>query len=174
MADKNDSNTKLAPLPLTAESFAPFGDVIETSGNDSYLINNGNCARFHSVSQPSVDGSGVTGISLFKAQHYAFPITLRLLERHPLGSQAFIPMSDKPYLVIVAADDNGKPTTPLVFITNGTQGVNYFKNTWHGVLTPINQTALFAVVDYIGDQNNLEEYSLPAPYTITQPTQPAR
>ncbi len=168
MVDKTDSNIQLAPVPLSKVAFAPFGNVIETSGSDSYLINNGNCARFHNLSQPSVDSSGVAGISLFEAQAYAFPITLRLLERHPLGSQAFIPMSDKPYLVIVAADDNGKPSKPLVFITNGKQGVNYFKNTWHGVLTPIDQTALFAVVDYIGDEKNLEEYSLSSPYTIIQ------
>ena len=169
MTVKNDSSTALVPVPLSQEAFAPFGDVIETSGNDSFLINNGNCARFHNVSQPSVDSSGVTGISLFEAKHYAFPITLKLLERHPLGSQAFIPMSDKPYLVIVAADDDGKPGKPLVFITDGKQGVNYSKNTWHGVLTPIYQTALFAVIDYIGEENNLEEYELLKPYTITQP-----
>ncbi|MEE9332994.1 MAG: ureidoglycolate lyase [Granulosicoccaceae bacterium] len=170
MADKNTSNSALVPVPLTTEAFAPFGDVIETRGNDSYLINNGNCARFHDLSQPSVDGSGTTGISLFEAQHYAFPIALNLLERHPLGSQAFIPMSNKPYLVIVAADTEGRPDKPLVFVTNGKQGVNYFTNTWHGVLTPINQAALFAVVDYIGDGKNLEEYSLPDPYTIAQPS----
>ena len=170
MANKNESNIELTPVLLTQAAFAPFGDVIETSGNDSYFINNGNCSRFHNVSQPTVDASGVTGISLFEAKHYAFPITLKLLERHPLGSQAFIPMSDKPYLVIVAADIAGKPDTPFVFITNGKQGVNYSKNTWHGVLTPIYQTALFAVVDYIGTENNLEEYDLPKPYTITQPS----
>ncbi len=168
MSKNNDSS--LVPVPLTQAAFSPYGDVIETSGNDSFLINNGNCSRFHNVSQPLIDSSGVTGISLFEAKHYAFPITLKLLERHPLGSQAFLPMSDKPYLVIVAADENGKPSKPLVFITDGKQGVNYFKNTWHGVLTPIYQTALFAVVDYIGTENNLEEYDLPNPYVITQPS----
>ena len=150
MTDKDKLDKELTPVPLTQEAFARFGDVIETNGNDSYLINNGNCARYNNLSQPSVDNSGATGISLFEAQHYAFPINLNMLERHPLGSQAFIPMSDKPFLVIVAADVNGKPDKPLVFITNGKQGVNYSRNTWHGVLTPINQPALFGVVDYIG------------------------
>lgn len=169
MTVKDNCSKELVPVPLTQEAFAPFGDVIETSGNDSYLINNGNCARYNNLSQPAVDSSGATGISLFEAKHYAFPITLNLLERHPLGSQAFIPMSDRPFLVIVAADANGKPDQPLVFVTNGKQGVNYSRNTWHGVLTPIDQTALFGVVDYIGDNKNLEEYTLPDPYVIKQP-----
>jgi len=67
-------------------------------------------------------------------------------------------------------DNNSEPTKPIVFITNGKQGVSYFRNTWHGVLTPIHQAALFAVVDYIGDEINLEEYTLAPPYTIQQPT----
>jgi len=169
MVEEINFNQPLLPVPLTAASFVPFGDVIETAGNDSYPINNGNCRRFHNVSQPVIDTSGAAGISLFEAKHYPFPISLTLLERHPLGSQAFLPMSDKPFLVIVASDNNGKPDTPLVFITNGKQGVSYSKNTWHGVLTPIDQPALFAVVDYIGSENNLEEYDLPKPYVISQP-----
>jgi len=168
MTSQDSQTQTLVPVPLTTEAFAPFGDIIETRGNDSFLINNGNCARYHDLSRPDIDASGSVGINIFEGQHYPYPITLRLLERHPLGSQAFIPMSDQPYLVVVAEDDNGKPAQPLVFITDGKQGVNYFRNTWHGVLTPIHQPALFSVVDYIGDKNNLEEYDLPKPYTIVQ------
>lgn len=163
------SHATLQPKPLSQASFAAFGDVIETTGNDSFFINKGNCARYHDLATLSIDASGATGISLFEAKHYAFPIMLELLERHPLGSQAFIPMSTDPFLVIVAHDVNGQPGVPKVFVSNGRQGVNYFRNTWHGVLTPIYKPALFAVVDYIGDQNNLEEHNLDAPFIISEP-----
>ncbi len=159
----------LKPEPLTQTAFAPFGDVIETRNNDSFLINNGRCARFHDLVTLSVDDAGKPGISLFEGQHYAFPITLSLLERHPLGSQAFIPMSQDPFIVVVAEDLDGHPGQPLVFITNGFQGVNYARNTWHGVLTPIYRPALFGVIDFIGDANNLEEHNLAEPYLIEEP-----
>lgn len=163
------SHLSLQPRPLTQASFVAFGDVIETTGNDSFFINNGNCSRYHDLATLSIDATGTAGISLFEAKHYAFPITLELLERHPLGSQAFIPMSTDPFLVIVAPDSDGQPGVPEVFISNGRQGVNYFRNTWHGVLTPIYKPALFSVVDYIGDENNLEEHNLDTPYTISEP-----
>ena len=68
--------------------------------------------------------------------------------------------------MIVAEDVKGAPQTPLVFYTDGYQGVNYRRNTWHGVLTPIVKRGLFAVVDYIGEENNLEEYTFSTPYHI--------
>ncbi len=159
----------LHPKPLTQASFAPYPHVLETTGKDSFLINNGHCARYHNLATLSIDHTGAAGISLFEAQHYAFPIKLSLLERHPLGSQAFIPMSTDPFLVVVAYDVDGQPGLPEVFISNGRQGVNYLRNTWHGVLTPIYKPALFSVVDYIGDKNNLEEHTLDTPYTIVEP-----
>ncbi len=89
------------------------------------------------------------------------------MERHPSGSQAFIPMSDDPFLVIVALDENGQPGLPRVFETDGLQGVNYHRNVWHGVLTPIRGNGLFTVVDRIGPGSNLEEHRLDTAYQIT-------
>ncbi len=90
-----------------------------------------------------------------------------MMERHPLGSQAFLPMSLQPFLVIVAPDAGGRPGAPVAFLTGPGQGVNYHRGTWHGVLTPLHAPGLFAVVDRIGEGSNLEEYWFEEPYEIT-------
>ena len=71
-----------------------------------------------------------------------------------------MPLHSNPFLVIVAEDINGKPTTPKVFFTNGTQGINIYKNTWHGVLTPLFTQGDFLVIDRVGPTPNLEEFTL--------------
>ena len=90
-----------------------------------------------------------------------------MVERHPLGSQAFLPMSETSFLVIVAPDDEGRPGTPLAFLTRPGEGIQIARNTWHGVLTPLAPPGLFAVIDRIGDGPNLEEHWFDTPYTIT-------
>ena len=151
--------------PLTATAFAPFGDLLDCSGDPDKIINQGLCGRYHD--RATLDFSdGRAGISLFKAELRSLPYTLDLLERHPLGSQAFVPMSFDPFLVIVAPDENGKPGTPRAFLTQAGQAINLHRNTWHGVLTPLSGTGLFAVIDRIGDGNNLEECWLDTPYTV--------
>jgi ureidoglycolate lyase len=109
---------------------------------------------------------GRAGISIFRAETRALPYTCDLMERHPDGSQAFIPMSENPFLVIVAEDNNG-PTNPRAFLTKPGQGINFLRNTWHGVLTPLANPGLFAVVDRIGDTPNLEEHVLANPLQIS-------
>lgn len=152
--------------PLTAEAFAPFGDVLEVSGDPDKIINQGNCGRWHDLAALDM-GGGRAGISLFKARPRALPYTLDMLERHPLGAQAFLPMTQEPFLVIVAPDAGGKPGTPRAFLTAPGQGVNYHRGTWHGVLTPLAEPGLFAVVDRIGEGDNLQEHWLDVPHTIT-------
>lgn len=143
--------------PLTAEGFAPFGDVLEVAGQPDKIINQGLCGRFHDLATLDF-ADGRAGISLFKAEPRALPMKLDLVERHPDGSQAFLPMSLDPFLVIVAPDQGGVPGEPLAFLTRPGQGVNYHRGTWHGVLTPLHAPGLFAVVDRIGSGANLEEY----------------
>ena len=153
--------------PLTAAAFAPFGDVLDATG-DFRLINAGLCQRHHDRARidtaPEVSAENRPGISIFKAQPRALPYSFDLIERHPEGSQAFLPMSEHPFLVIVAA---GPDATPRAFLTNGAQGINLHRGTWHGVLTPLHAPGLFAVVDRIGTSPNLEEYRYPAPFTVT-------
>ena len=97
----------------------------------------------------------------------SLPYALDMVERHPLGSQAFMPMSLDPFLVVVAPDAGGKPGQPLAFRTAPGQGVNIARNTWHGVLTPLHAPGLFAVIDRIGDGTNLEEYWFDQPFTVS-------
>lgn len=154
---------------LTAAAFAPYGDVLDTSGSPDRLINAGLCGRWHDRARLDFT-DGRPGISLFRSETRTLPYRLDLLERHPLGSQAFLPMTPDPFLVIVASDDNGSPTGIRAFLTAPGQGINLLRNTWHGVLTPLAPPGLFAVIDRIGDGPNLEEYALPAPLTVTTPT----
>jgi ureidoglycolate lyase len=149
--------------PLTADDFAPFGDVLEVGG-DARAINAGMCARYHDRARLDFT-DGRAGISIFHAQLRALPYHFDLIERHPFGSQAFIPMSDDPFLVIAAPDVHA---LPQAFITNGAQGINFYRGTWHGVLTPLSGAGLFAVIDRIGDGANLEEFRHPKGWTVTR------
>jgi len=153
--------TVIKPKPLTAKAFAPFGDVLDTQGTPDKIINQGLCGRFHDCAQLDFGPQGRAGISMFRAELRSLPLQLDMVERHPDGSQAFIPLGNDPFLVIVAPDDNGTPGTPLAFLTTPGQGVNYRRNTWHGVLTPLKGSGIFAVIDRIGDSDNLEEFWFP-------------
>ncbi|WP_136440151.1 ureidoglycolate lyase [Pacificoceanicola onchidii] len=160
---------KITATPLTAEAFAPFGEVLDTSGAPDKIINQGLCGRYHDCATLDFDEGGTAGISLFQAELRALPYELTLLERHPLGSQAFLPMSMDGFLVIVAPDDAGKPGVPQAFLTASGQGINFHRNTWHGVLTPLSGSGLFAVIDWIGDGINLEEWELETPVLVEGP-----
>ena len=157
--------TAITIQPLTAEAFSPFGDVITLKPDADKIINQGMCGRHHDLA--TMDFSeGRAGISLFNAQPRSLPYSLEMVERHPEGSQAFIPMTEHAFLVIVAKDLGGKPDTPLAFQTQAGQGINLHRNTWHGVLTPLTAPGLFAVVDRIGDGANLEEFWFDTPYQV--------
>ena len=153
--------------PLTADAFAPFGDVIEASGEPAIIINRGMCARFHDLARIDVAG-GRTAISVFRGAPYTLPLHLDMMERHPLGSQAFLPLSADPFLVIVAGDAGGVPDRPRAFLTQPGQGVNYHRNVWHGVLTPLGAMRLFAVVDRVGEGMNLEEHWFDQPWRVVE------
>ena len=155
--------------PLTREAFAAFGDVIDTD-SAHYSINGGNTQRHHDLAH--VEAAGPNGrvlINIFRGKPYAFPLTLTMVERHPLGSQAFIPLSPNPFLVIVCPDGEDGPGRPQAFVTRPGQGVNYPRNLWHGVLTPIGGEQDFLVVDRGGDGDNLEEFHFPVPLQIELP-----
>ncbi|PCJ08283.1 MAG: ureidoglycolate lyase [Rhodobacteraceae bacterium] len=153
---------------LSAEVFAPFGDVLELKAQPDKLINQGQCGRHHDLATLAFSG-GRAGISLFDAQPRSLPYKLEMVERHPDGSQAFIPMSQTRFLVIVAPDEGGKPGRPLAFETTPGQGINLFRGIWHGVLTPLQAPGLFAVVDRIGPGINLEEHWFDTAYMVSRP-----
>lgn len=162
---------RIVARPLTARDFAPFGEVLEAAGAPDRVINRGMCGRWHD--RAGLDfgeaGGGRAGISLFRAEPRALPLPLEMVERHPEGSQAFLPMAAAPFLVVVAPDDGGRPGRPLAFLAAPGQGVNLRRGAWHGVLTPLAPPGLFAVVDRIGRGANLEEHWFEMPYTVEAP-----
>lgn len=158
--------TRLIADVLTAEAFAPFGDVLEVRGTPDRIINQGRCGRFHDLAALDFGAGGRAGISLFESAIVGWPVEVAMVERHPEGSQAFLPMTEHPFLVVVAPDENGRPGSPRAFVTAPGQGINFHRGTWHGVLTPLHAPGLFAVVDRIGDTPNLEEHWFDAPYHV--------
>lgn len=142
---------------LTAEALSPYGDVMDASGTPDKLINRGKCGRFHDRARLDFS-DGKAGISIFRGEKETLPLALEMMERHPEGSQAFVPMSVDPFLVVVARDDNGTPVDPVAFITAPGQAINFHRGTWHGVLAPLSEPGLFAVIDRIGTGPNLQEH----------------
>ena len=156
--------------PLTRDAFAPFGDVLDTDWDNHYPINAGKCERYHDLCKVEAEGPGARVlVSIFKGTPYDFPLKLAMVERHPLGSQAFMPLSPAPFLVVVCQDTQDGPGEPHAFVTQPGQGVNYRRNLWHGVLTPIGAPQDFLVVDRGGEGNNLEEHHFDAPWEIRLP-----
>lgn len=166
----NDFQPELAIEPLTAEAFRPFGDVIEaTDAARHFTINAGYAERFHDLAQVDVATQGGRAIiSIFKARPRRLPMQLILLERHPLGSQAFVPMSQRAYLVVVApaTPDAAAPDVNAIrcFRAGPGQGVNYALGTWHHPLIALEAPCDFLVVDRGGapGEHNCDEHSLGA------------
>ncbi len=156
---------RLDVVPLTAAAFASYGDVITLSGAPDAIINKGMCSRYHD--RAALDfADGRAGLSLFDAKERHVPIAIDIVERHPKGSQAFIPLSQTRYLVVVADDEGGVPTGLRAFVAEPEQSVNLHRGIWHGVLTPIGASGRFIVVDRIGEGPNLEEYWFDVPYVV--------
>ena len=149
----------LTPEPLTAEAFAPFGDVIEASAATAMPINYGWTTRFDALADVAV-GDGRATISIFRSKPLAPPV-LKIFERHPLGSQAFMPLQGRPFLVAVAPPGDFDAAKVRVFRAAATQGVNYARGTWHHFLLALDAESDFLVVDRDGGPGeNLDEIEL--------------
>lgn len=148
--------------PLTSENFAPFGDVIACQGNDYFHINDAHTERYHALVTTEIIGDAKAGISIFRnIQSTNIPFKISMLERHPHGSQAFIPMQGQKFLVVVAPNLNADQpdiSNLQAFITNGSQGVNYRAGTWHHPLLTLESPSDFAVVDRIGSGPNCDVF----------------
>ena len=165
------SERTLVARPLTAEAFAPFGTVIDRADVAPRPMNAGKARRFHDLARVAVAGAdGQAVIGFVEADPYTLPLRLSLVERHPLGAQAFIPLNAAPFLVVVCPDEEGRPGRPRAFVTAPGQGVSYAPGTWHGVLTPFGAPQDFVVIDRGGPGVNLEEHTFAEPWTIHLPT----
>lgn len=156
------STITLRPEPLTREAFAPFGDVIEASDAvEHFTINAGNTERYHDLANIEAGPDGRVIVSIFRGQQRALPFTVEMMERHPKASQAFIPMSGHPYLVVVApAGEAPTVDTLRTFLARGDQGVNYATGVWHHPLLALDGTSDFLVVDRSGPGDNCDEVQL--------------
>ena len=155
---------------LTREAFAPFGDVIELDGARHFPINSGTTERYHDLARVDVtDDGGRPLINLFRAQPHALPVDIRMMERHPLGSQAFIPLTPCRYLIVVAPAGELDASQLRGFWTDAWQGVNYAKGVWHHPLLALDRVSDFLVVDRGGEQHNCDEQDLPQPLRLALP-----
>lgn len=159
-------STVLRVQPLSRQAFAPFGEILETDGAEIRMINNGTTERFHALGTARTDAAGSVIINLFRGQPRSFPYAVDMMERHPLGSQAFYPLSGRPWLVVVAEDRNGVPGPPQAFLASGKQGVNYRAKAWHHPLIALDQVSDFLVIDRGGPGDNLEEFTYSDPYVL--------
>lgn len=146
--------------PLSKEAFAPFGEVIEAEGSDFFPINNGTTRRYHrlaTVETATPEDRAI--ISLFRARALARPLTIAMLERHPLGSQAFMPLRGQPFLIVVAPPGAAPaPEQVRAFLSDGRQGVNYHRGVWHHPVLAIEPEDDFLVIDRAGPGDNCDEH----------------
>jgi len=158
--------------PLSEAAFAPFGHVIQTAGHAPRMINEGTCERFDDLAPVDVAANGGRPLlSIFKAAPRPLPFEVRVLERHPLSSQAFYPLDGVPFLVVVAENDaaGGASWSRSIraFLAKGNQGVSYRPNTWHHALIAIGRTSHFLVVDRGGPGENCDEVAVDPGVVVT-------
>lgn len=152
---------------LTKERFAPYGDVIEIEGRDFFHINNGQTERYHNLAKVEVGEQDQALISIVRSKPVSLPVKIDMLERHPLGSQAFMPLNGERFLIVVAEPgDDLKPETIRTFVTNGRQGVNYHTGVWHYPILALDKVAGMIVADRAG-ADNCEERFLDMPFQVS-------
>jgi ureidoglycolate lyase len=152
---------QLRAEPLTREAFAPFGEVVDARGLTGVAINDGQALRFDDFAAIDVaTGGGHPRLAIFQVKAVAPPLALRLLERHPLGTQAFVPWAGHRFVVVVASPelrpDELEPARLRAFVTDGRQGTNYRRGTWHHPLLALDGGE-FLVLDRGGPGKNGEE-----------------
>jgi ureidoglycolate lyase len=165
----NGHNPRMKIDKLTRESFAEFGDVISMEGAHHFPINNGTTERYHDLARIDVgENFGRPLVSIFRGQPRQFPFAVTTMERHPLGSQAFIPLSGTPYLIVVAPRGAFDASALRGFLSSSGQGVNYGKGVWHHALIALDVVSDFIVIDRGGPGSNCDEMQVTDPVTISQ------
>ena len=162
------SQILLRATPLTSRSFAAFGDVIEIEGRDFRWINDHTCKRYDDLAHVDVlEDGGRPLISVFEAAARPLPLRVRRLERHPRSSQAFFPLQARPFLIVVATDGPAPIAERIrVYLSSGSQGVNYRRNTWHHSLIALERSSSFLVIDRGGTGENCEQIAVDEPVVL--------
>ena len=148
----------LKAKPLSKERFAPYGDVIETGRAEHFPINAGTIERYHDLARVDAGEGGRVLVSIAQcSQVSTLPHRLNLIERHSLGSQAFIPMDRAPMLIVVAPRGDSINIDELeAFVSDGKQGINYHPGVWHMPLIAFEKGHRFLVVDRGGPGENCD------------------
>ena len=155
------TNLIIKPKPITKENFKKFGDMISTEDIKPLEINNGFAKRYDGIAKlDTKKNNGESTICIFSALKRSFPMKIDMMEKHPLGSQAFIPMKETVFLSFVAPEGD-KPDLNRVeaFIIPKGIGVNYNPGVWHFPLIST-EDMNFLVVDRKGEGDNLIIYDL--------------
>lgn len=162
------SITTIKLRALTREHFNPFGDVIDISDNNHVIaINNRLANRHHDLAKVDVsEGNGNAIISIIDTQKTQLPLRVSIMERHPIGSQAFMPIGNSPYIVLVAPKGDFDAKTLCGFLAQPNQGVNYAKGTWHHACISLHQSNQFFVVDRGGEGANCDFFVIPEEHNI--------
>jgi len=165
-----DNLPTISPKPLSSKAFAIFGDVIEaTAEATNFAINDSFTQRYHNLAKVDVcDNNGHPLVNIFRSTPLVQPIAIKMMERHPHGSQAFIPMSKNPYLVVVAPAGDFDISKIEVFIANSDQGVNYHKGTWHHFCLALGGESDFLVIDRGGEGDNCDVLELDGSLVIAK------
>ncbi len=151
----------LVPVPLTRERFAPYGDVIETSPDFASAMNDARFERFDNLCNVDL-ADGKVAISVTRCRTpTSLPLRVDKVERHPLGSQAFVPLTRSIMVVVVAPPGESVSADELrAFISNGRQGINYHRGTWHMPLIGLEDRQEFLIIDRAGGESNCEVHEL--------------
>ena len=161
----------LAVQALTVAAFAPFGEVLACEGARHYPINDGTTERYDDLARIDAGPGGRPIVSIFRGQPRAFPLCIAMMERHPLGSQTFMPLQRSPYLVVVAepGSPDSQPGRLHAFLARGDQGVNYAPGVWHFPLIALDAVSDFLVIDRRGPGDNCDEVALAQPCLLAHP-----
>jgi ureidoglycolate lyase len=154
---------------LTAEAFAPFGDVLQIDGIEPQIINQGHTQKFADLANISLGDKGRAQLSIYRSSAIEFPFPVTAMERHPLASQAFYPLHDRPFPVIVA-NANCVPgeETIQAFLTNGKQGINLHPGVWHHYQLSLEQNSDYLVIDRGGSATNCDVQKLQQEILVTR------
>ena len=146
----------IKPKKITRKNFQKYGDLISVKKKKSININNGYAKRFDNLCRINTSSKkGKTIMSIFSAKKRKFPMNIKMMEKHPLGSQAFVPMNETTFLVFVAPKGK-RPNTKKIesFIVPKQTGINYKPGIWHFPLIS-SKNMNFLVIDRKGIGNNL-------------------
>ena len=146
----------IKPTKINRSNFAVFGDVISTIDINPMDINAGYAKRFDNLAELNTSkDDGKTIVSIFSALNRTFPMKIDMMEKHPLSSQAFIPMKETTFLAFVAPPGEFPEINKIQsFIVPPKTGINYKNGVWHFPLISTEDTN-FLVIDRKGSGENL-------------------